>query len=201
MNFWGEEAATGAQGATGGTGPPGADGGDGATGPPGVDGTDGADGANGTNGADGTDSSGPSVERFERQETYDGQSGRSYLYTDDWIQIAWDGYDDLKLRVNNTVPASSFTDVYCHTLAYDSGTFNGGQNKLLSTSMSNYYRNSGTGFVEFLIECLDDTNIEPGVSQFPHYRVLLSLPSSTGSDDATLHVKQYTDPTTGFVAN
>jgi hypothetical protein len=93
----------------------------------------------------------------------------SGFYNDGIIQIGWDGFDEIMLKL----PVAK-TGVYATGLAIYGGTYPSTQHMLLSTVLDDFYQNSSIGQIEFTISC-------DGDNTFPFYKVRFHISGNNTS--------------------
>lgn len=101
------------------------------------------------------------------RETNNASAG---FFTDDYVTIGWDGYDEIMIK-----QPTARSNVYARAVSYSGGTFPSSNPMILSTISDDFYQNSSTGHVEFWIQSDSD-------STHPLYIVRLFLSSSSVTD-------------------
>ena len=134
-----------------------------------------------------------SSNKIENLLTGSGQSFFSYYYSftrgtnnsitgffsDDYVQIGWDGYDEIMLQ-----QPTARSNVYAKTVSYSGGQFLNSSTMILSTNNTKFYRNSSTGHIEFWIQSDSD-------STHPLYIVKLFLDSSSTADNIYFTIQKH----------
>lgn len=106
--------------------------------------------------------------------------GGNGFYFDLWIQIGWDGNDELFLR-----QPTARSNVWANGLNKLNGGHTPSSNALLTTNWDDYYQRSGFGYVEFTISSDSDLT-------HPFYRVSVRIASSSGLDTVFAQVTRIT---------
>ena len=102
------------------------------------------------------------------------------FYIDDYIQVGWDGFDEIFIRQ----PFTAFSNVYCQLLTNVGGSFPSTQTMILTTVNNDYYQNASVGNCHFLIQSEDDNT-------HPLYKILITLPATSGGTYMRIIVEKY----------
>ena len=121
-----------------------------------------------------------SPQTFYYNFTRNTNSVTDAFYIDDYIELSWDGFDEIFIRQ----PFTAISNVYCQLITNVGGSFPSGQSMLLATVNNDYYQNSSIGNCHFLIQAQDDNT-------HPLYKILVSLPATSGLSYMTVLVEKY----------